>query len=922
MTAESPGSLGEAKDNPSQSASASTDLYRFENVEVDAAQGSLTVAGKPVELEPRPMRLLLEFLRHAGEVVTKDELLQSVWDGRVTVEHVLANAVSKLRTALGPAGAARLQTLPRVGYRLQGPVIRASKSAVVHRFEPGRPVPLRANFELVGPLGNGPRYDVWLARHAKLGHLRVFKFADDGERLSALKREYTLNRVLKQELGQREDFATVIDTNFLAAPYFLECEYGGLSLLEWAVGVDGNGVSRLTGMPSAERLALFMQIAGAVAAAHSVGVLHKDLKPANVLVQVMADQPEGIVRWQVRLTDFGSGRLIDPMQLERLRLTAMGLTHGSDAAAPESGSGTWGYMAPELATGHAPTVQSDVYSLGVMLFQMVVGDLRRPLVTGWQRSVDDQLLVEEIARATEGSPADRTTSAANMVNHLARLGARRAERAAHESAVALAASAMNERHRRLARRPWVVMGVSGMVAGLALSLWMAARADGARQRAESARSQAQAVSDFLHQDVLESPDVVTSGMVRPIQLLDVMRRASTTASERFKGQPLVEAMVRRRIAESLLRRASVPDARSELVKAERLLVGAVAADSEELLIVRFLYARTLLWARAREQARRVLESAEQLAGAGRMNGMTDLGSVATQARIEFLLDTDRPADALPLARHLLAQTDARFSADSHRRVEAREKLVEVFVRAGMQKEATVLVEELALPPFNSPNTHVQFLVRATMLKAEASMLANRADEAEVLLVAARALLLDAGVDSPYNLAWIEEHLGNVQLEQGKFRQALQSNLHSFQLFLATLGPGHGYVATAQNSIGWSALRLGHWIAAQALFEESDRWATENGRKLGNQMAQLGRASALIEMGRAQDALQVIEGIDRERLQTLIGVRALPWVMAEHARALLALGRGREALPMLRDAVSGLKAVGAPKWQVATYAKLL
>src|SRR3546814_15006043 len=85
--------------------------------------------------------------------------------------------------------------------------------------------------------------------------LRVFKFSLDGERLSAIKREATLMRVLRDTLGERDDFARVIDWNFESEPFFLECDYGGQSLPEWAEEHDV-----LAGWDRDARLAFFLQI--------------------------------------------------------------------------------------------------------------------------------------------------------------------------------------------------------------------------------------------------------------------------------------------------------------------------------------------------------------------------------------------------------------------------------------------------------------------------------------------------------------------------------------------------------------------------------------------------------------------------------------------------------------------------------------
>ena len=100
--------------------------YRFGTAEFDEARFELRVAGLPVEVERRALEVLAYLLQHAGEVVTKEELLREVWAGRVTVDKVLPNAINKLRRALGEANANCISTQARVGYRLDGPVSRTA----------------------------------------------------------------------------------------------------------------------------------------------------------------------------------------------------------------------------------------------------------------------------------------------------------------------------------------------------------------------------------------------------------------------------------------------------------------------------------------------------------------------------------------------------------------------------------------------------------------------------------------------------------------------------------------------------------------------------------------------------------------------------------------------------------------------------
>src|ERR1044072_3569016 len=93
-------------------------LWRFADFEFDELARELRVKGTPAELESKPLEILLQLLLHAGEVVTKEELLESVWPDVMVVDGSLATAVSKLRKAMGDDDHPIILTVPRVGYRL------------------------------------------------------------------------------------------------------------------------------------------------------------------------------------------------------------------------------------------------------------------------------------------------------------------------------------------------------------------------------------------------------------------------------------------------------------------------------------------------------------------------------------------------------------------------------------------------------------------------------------------------------------------------------------------------------------------------------------------------------------------------------------------------------------------------------------
>ncbi len=515
--------------------------YRFGTAEFDEARLDLRVGGLRVEIEQRPLEVLRELLRHGGDVVTKEKLLDLVWAGRPTVETVLSNAVSKLRRSLGEADMERIQTVPRVGYRIDGSIDRVAVGRQFNSrldFKVQMPVPGRTHFLLERQLGPLRHNEVWLARNPKTGERRVYKFSSDGDRLSLLKREATLYRVLMESLGERPDIARVLDWNFESSPFFLECAYGGPNLLEWSKSSDG-----LTARSLDERIALSLQIVDAVAAAHGVGVLHKDLKPANLLVS-MAD---GTLH--LALTDFGSARLLEPERLEALGITAIGLTHTSMQAV--NSSGTLLYMAPELYRGAPPTVQSDVYALGLMLYQIVMADLSRPMTSGWERDIEDEELREDLAAATDGDPSRRLKSVAELAERLRHRGARSAERHARRLTEAQAADARRTLERARARRPWLVAVLATLSSGLAVSIWFYLEAVRSEHRLAQQFEIAKALNTFMTHDLIGAANPAVSGH-SDVKMLDAAKAASGRIDAEFAQRaPAIQAALHSAMQESL-----------------------------------------------------------------------------------------------------------------------------------------------------------------------------------------------------------------------------------------------------------------------------------------------------------------------------------------------------------------------------------
>ena len=395
------------------------------------------------------------------------------------------------------------------------------------RAAQGLTIPQRAHWRLRRKLGEGGFGEVWLAAHEVTRELRVFKFCYRADRLRALQREVTLFRLIKETLGRRRDIVRILDWSFEEPPYFLEIEHSDSgSLLEWAEEQDG-----LDQVPLRQRLELVAQVADALAAAHSVGVLHKDVKPGNVLVE----KGEGS-SFYARLTDFGIGQVVDRRALDQAGITALGISGTATRARSPSDSGTRLYQAPEVLEGRPFTIRADLYALGVMLYQMVVGGFDRALAVGWERQVDDELLIETIAACVDGSPERRPASATELAESLRALDSRRQERREHRQRDAeseanrLALVASQKRRKTLALFAVVAVVVLAVVSVFAVQANRARqRAEAATREADQRRQQAEGLIGFMLGDLRQK--------LEPVSRLDVLDDVSDRAMAYFEQVP-------------------------------------------------------------------------------------------------------------------------------------------------------------------------------------------------------------------------------------------------------------------------------------------------------------------------------------------------------------------------------------------------
>jgi serine/threonine protein kinase/DNA-binding winged helix-turn-helix (wHTH) protein len=878
--------------------------FRFGTAEFDESRFELRVSGLPVDVQRKPLEILSILLAHAGEVVTKEELLEAVWEGRPTVENVLANAVAKLRNALGDENAARIVTLPRVGYRFDGLVERVAVGrASVSRLDlaAGTAVPGRPNFVLERLIAGSPGSEVWLARHVKTRERRVYKFCPDGTRLAALKREATLSRLLHDNLGDRHDFVRVLDWNFETQPFFLECEYGGTDLLQWATQ-DGH----LESLSLAQRIGLFLQIADAVSAAHGVGVLHKDLKPANILVS-----PEGN-GWRVRLTDFGSSRLLEPERLADLGITQLGLTM-TQGVLSDTTTGTPLYLAPELIAGAPPTVTSDVYALGVILYQLVIGDLRLPLVPGWDRSVPDDLLRSDIAQATDGDPALRIANVSELASRLRKLEKRREEQQRHEAALRDARIAHEALQRSRARRPWVAAAMAILAIGLGVSLWL-------YRDARLANARSEAINGFLNWAVLANTGALKTDSDPDPTMRRVLRNAATTVGDVFASDPSSEGWIRLGIGQGLSGLGDYEVAEDQQRQALALLRRVHGFNHERTQVAAYALAMTLLEQSKFIDAEEVLGELDQLTDRSLRNSETIFKSRALRGMLRAARkDCSHALEDLQAAAaiELPESEESAFNLFN-----VRSWIGETLNCLGRYYESEQLYLSLLGPEDSEKVVGPALVGYARLGYAKALQQRGQPEHAERQLTQALKVL-ESGVGDAdaFTVGQALVEAGSFYAEIGQFDKAADC-LTRGRAMLLEIGEQQEKALNALRALGVIDYSRGLWEAAiEKLTAAREGLEAVFGETAPDvQGATYWLAAALSSAGRSDEAAELTSHLEPHALLASLGGSS--WAARlEALRGRILLDQGNtEGRAMLTSAIQQLQDDGAPTWLVESLAR--
>ena len=364
-------------------------LARFESFEVNLRTGELRRNGDKVKLPEQSFQVLAMLLAKPGEVVMRPEIQNRLWpnDTVVEFENSINAAVKNLRLALGDSADQPhyIETLARRGYRWLVPVEwrEGASDELAHVVPPSGATPAAAHllgkrvshYRVLEILGGGGMGVVYKAEDIRLGRSVALKFlpeelANDPAAMERFKREARAASALNHPnictiyAIEEHDGQPVISMELLE----------GQTLRELIAAAQGSpsGPEDHKGCLRLDRLFdIAIQTAEGLDGAHRKGIIHRDIKPANIFVTNQR---------QAKILDFG---LAKSQESDTADLRPSG-----DAEAPSVSNlnltrtgttiGTAGYMSPEQVRGEKVDARTDLFSFGLVLYEMAVGQRAFP----------------------------------------------------------------------------------------------------------------------------------------------------------------------------------------------------------------------------------------------------------------------------------------------------------------------------------------------------------------------------------------------------------------------------------------------------------------------------------------------------------------------------------------------------------------
>lgn len=623
-------------------------------------------------------------------------------------------------------------------------------------------------YRLLRELGRGGMGIVWLAERI------------DGmiKRPVALKLPYgSWGTAISQRVARERSILAALSHPNIARLYDAGVTAAGNPwlALEYVQGCSIDEYCRREDLNVDERLRLFLDVTEGVAHAHSRLVIHRDLKPSNVLVT-----DEG----HVRLLDFGIARLLEDGDLTEPNLTQI----AGCALTPE-------YASPEQIRREPIGVASDVYSLGVMLYELLTGARPYSLKRDSRAALEEAILEAEpkkpseattislrrqlrgdldtiILRALAKNPEERYATANafadDIRNHLA-----------GRPVVARPASTLY-RLSRFVKRNKLAVGAAGIVlavilVGAGAALWQARIAINEKKRSEEVKA---FIAGIFQDANLEENEG------RSMTALEVLKRANDRIDQTLDTGPSIRTELMNIVGSSLM---SLGDSATAEAVAGRAVAEAqrnLAPDDPLAMRARLLRAWVLLYRGKTKEMRSELDGVFPVLQ--RSNAITPADLVfAWRLRCGLSVDEGKPEEAQAACREAVRLAESRLSPQHRERLLA---LVELAYAYGQSREATAKQLETSLSAYHlATDIHRSNLEHPNVMKARAAYgnaLADfgRLDQGIVLLDQARQTAATLFGSSSMTVAVYSQNLVDYELRAGLTRNALVSSEQAFRIF--------------------------------------------------------------------------------------------------------------------------------------------
>jgi len=717
--------------------------------------------------------------------------------------------------------------------------------------------------ELLEEVGRGGQGVVYRARQLESGRIVALKRLRAGSYASPQARSRFEREVEVAARLSHPGIVAMYDVDVVEGGPVLTMEWvDGRDLAEWARSrTPERGAPKSVRLAALrERLVVFTRVCEAVEHAHRTGIIHRDLKPSNVLVDA-ADRP--------RVLDFGIAKWLDDAQ---------------DAAGPaltEDFIGTPAYASPEQLEGGASELdtRSDVYSLGVLLYEVLTGELPNGALRGRVELLDaarrgrprrasevaaeiDRELDTVVARALECDPEQRYPTVAALADDLERY-LRGEPVLAHPQTVGYQLRKLVQRHRLAfglaAVLALCVVGFAAFALHQASALAeerdaaLGARREAALARDEARREAARAngILDFLLGRMVAVAEP-SAGAERTVA--EFLEQAAADVVDALADDPATEAEVRRAIGDTQLAHGAYAESVEQLELAHALTLETAPPGS----LGRTRAARSLGRAleRTGDYAGAVRRLEEAVAGA-RALGDPELLVGALSLLGQACARLERFDEAEALFRECRERAEAAGLLGWVR--VARANLVAMFQIRGASEEARAeLVELVGAERTGEGSLELSFLltnladveiaagdyaVAAELLREALAVqeeilgeahprtcltrsllgqilgASGETEEAEELVRRSLAIAEAADLAPSQELGLQHLFLANVLSALGDHAGRADSNRRGLEVLEEVLGPLHEDALSARNNLGAALLDLGDLESAGEVLHE-------------------------------------------------------------------------------------------------------